>query len=79
MKLKTKKGIGMRSTDAQQVKAYPHQVGTNDLGPTLGQRRSHDDVSDLGRRFHHDHHRDPARRVAARLPHAAPTTPPSTM
>jgi hypothetical protein len=36
MKLKTKKGIGMRSTDAQLVKAYPHQVGTNDLGPTLG-------------------------------------------
>jgi hypothetical protein len=36
MKLKTKKGIGMRSTDAQLVKAYPNQVGTNNLGPTLG-------------------------------------------
>jgi hypothetical protein len=36
MKLKTKKGIGMRSDDAQLVKAYGNQVGTGVVGPTLG-------------------------------------------
>jgi hypothetical protein len=36
MKLKTKKGIGMHSDDAQLVKAYGSQVGTGVSGPTLG-------------------------------------------
>jgi hypothetical protein len=36
MKLKTKKGIGMHSDDAQLVKAYGNQVGTGVVGPTLG-------------------------------------------
>ncbi len=36
MKLKTRKGIGMHSDDAQLVKAYGSQVGTGASGPTLG-------------------------------------------
>jgi hypothetical protein len=37
MKLKTKKGIGMGSSDAQLLKAYgASQVGSNELGFTLG-------------------------------------------
>jgi len=36
MKLKTRKGIGMHSDDAQLVKAYGSQVGTGPSGPTLG-------------------------------------------
>jgi hypothetical protein len=36
MKLKTKKGIGMHSDDAQLVKAYGDHVATGSIGPTLG-------------------------------------------
>lgn len=36
MKLRTRKGIGMHSDDAQLVKAYGRQVGTGGSGPTLG-------------------------------------------
>jgi hypothetical protein len=36
MALKTKQGIGLKSTVAQLEKHYPGQVGTNSLGDTLG-------------------------------------------
>jgi hypothetical protein len=39
MKLRTRKGIGMRSDDAQLVKAYGSQVGIGGSGPTLGSGR----------------------------------------